>query len=197
MLIGKQTPTRPAVAADVRWQVAGGGRCTAGRSGDGDDDLAAPVFHMTSTSSAPIGEGRCPRTAGRPGANRSWRVAFIPAPSLWRRLGRRLSGFATMTAMRESMARVAIDGGELEALVRGSCDPVALVPTAPMADELLPLAERMRGRFRVVHHRRGYAGSSPATHPGPLPRTRLTAHDCSRRSPSRGRMSWGSPTAPR
>jgi pimeloyl-ACP methyl ester carboxylesterase len=69
--------------------------------------------------------------------------------------------------MRESMARVAIDGGDLETVVLGSGDPIALVPTALTADELLPLAERLRRRFRVIHyHRRGYAGSSPATPPG-------------------------------
>lgn len=76
------------------------------------------------------------------------------------------------------MARVAIDGGELETVVLGSGDPVALVPTALGADELLPLAERRQGRFRVVlYHRRGYAGSSPATPPGSVARD---AADCAR-----------------
>jgi pimeloyl-ACP methyl ester carboxylesterase len=76
------------------------------------------------------------------------------------------------------MARVAIDGGELETVVLGSGDPVALVPTALAADELLPLAERLRDRFRVVHyHRRGYAGSSPATPPGSIAQD---AADCAR-----------------
>src|SRR3712207_5369738 len=54
----------------------------------------------------------------------------------------------------------------------------ALVPTALAADELLPLAERLRDRFRVVHyHRRGYAGSSPATPPGSIAQD---AADCAR-----------------
>jgi pimeloyl-ACP methyl ester carboxylesterase len=76
------------------------------------------------------------------------------------------------------MARVAIDGGHLETVVLGSGDPVALVPTALTADELLPLAERLQSRFRVVHyHRRGYAGSSPATPPGSIARD---AGDCAR-----------------
>jgi pimeloyl-ACP methyl ester carboxylesterase len=80
--------------------------------------------------------------------------------------------------MSESTARVAIDGGELETVVLGSGDPVALVPTALMADELLPLAERLRRRFRVVHyHRRGYARSSPASPPGSVARE---AADCAR-----------------
>ncbi len=69
-------------------------------------------------------------------------------------------------------------------MVRGSGDPVALVPTALMADELLPLAERLRGRFRVVHyHRRGYAGSSPATPPGSVAQD---AGDCARLLAARG-----------
>lgn len=76
------------------------------------------------------------------------------------------------------MVRVAVDGAELEAVVLGSGDPVALVPTALDADELLPLAERLRGRFRVLHyHRRGYGGSSPAARPGSVARD---AADCAR-----------------
>ncbi|OMQ15201.1 hypothetical protein A7K94_0211205 [Modestobacter sp. VKM Ac-2676] len=78
--------------------------------------------------------------------------------------------------MHEQMARVAVDGAELETAVFGSGDPIALVPTALTADELLPLAERLRARFQVVHyHRRGYAGSSPATLPGSVARD---AADC-------------------
>ncbi|WP_146146055.1 alpha/beta fold hydrolase [Geodermatophilus tzadiensis] len=80
--------------------------------------------------------------------------------------------------MREPMTRVAIDSGHLETVVLGSGDPVALVPTALTADELLPLAQRLRDRFRVVHyHRRGYAGSSPATPPGSIAQD---AGDCAR-----------------
>jgi pimeloyl-ACP methyl ester carboxylesterase len=80
--------------------------------------------------------------------------------------------------MRESLARIAIEGGELETAVLGSGDPVALVPTALIADQLLPLAERLRDRFRVIHyHRRGYAGSSAATPPGSVARD---AADCAR-----------------
>jgi pimeloyl-ACP methyl ester carboxylesterase len=80
--------------------------------------------------------------------------------------------------MSEPMARVAIDGAELETVVLGSGEPVALVPTALTADELLPLAERLRGRFRVVHyHRRGYAGSSPGAPSGSVARD---AADCAR-----------------
>ena len=76
------------------------------------------------------------------------------------------------------MTRVAIDGGQVEAVVLGSGDPVTLVPTALTADELLPLSERLQGRFQVVHyHRRGYAGSSPAAPPGSVAGD---AADCAR-----------------
>lgn len=80
--------------------------------------------------------------------------------------------------MTESTTRVTIEGGDLETAVFGTGDPVVVVPTALVADELLPLAERLRNRFRVVHHhRRGYAGSSPATPPGSVARD---AADCAR-----------------
>jgi pimeloyl-ACP methyl ester carboxylesterase len=76
------------------------------------------------------------------------------------------------------MTRVAIDGGQVETVVLGSGDPIALVPTALTADELLPLAERLQRRFQVVHyHRRGYAGSSPAALPGSVAED---AADCAR-----------------
>jgi pimeloyl-ACP methyl ester carboxylesterase len=76
------------------------------------------------------------------------------------------------------MARVRIDGAELETVVLGSGDPVVLVQTALTADELVPLGERLRDRFRVVHyHRRGYARSSPAVRPGSVARE---AADCAR-----------------
>lgn len=87
-------------------------------------------------------------------------------------------GPTTIGVMREPMARVAVDGGELATLVVGAGEPVVLVPTALSADELLPLAERLSVDFTVVHfHRRGYAGSSPATPPGAVERE---AADCAR-----------------
>jgi pimeloyl-ACP methyl ester carboxylesterase len=65
------------------------------------------------------------------------------------------------------MVPLRIAGGALETAVLGSGNPVVLVPTALTGDKLLPLAERLRSRFRVIHyHRRGYGGSSPATAPG-------------------------------
>ncbi|MQA32698.1 alpha/beta fold hydrolase [Modestobacter roseus] len=74
------------------------------------------------------------------------------------------------------MVPVAVDGAELATAVLGAGEPVALVPTALVADELLPLAERLQHRFRVVHHhRRGYGGSSPAPLPGSVARD---AADC-------------------
>jgi hypothetical protein len=85
------------------------------------------------------------------------------------------------------MDRVAIDDGELETAVLGSGDPVAPVPTALTADELLPLAERLRGRFQVAFTTTGGAMPAAARPGRPVPSlgTRLTAHDCWRRSPSR------------
>jgi pimeloyl-ACP methyl ester carboxylesterase len=76
------------------------------------------------------------------------------------------------------MTRVPIAGAELETVVLGSGDPVVLVPTALTADELRPLAERLRECFSVVHYRRrGYGGSSPAAQPGSVARD---SADCAR-----------------
>lgn len=64
--------------------------------------------------------------------------------------------------------RVAIEDGELEVLDWGSGEPVVFVQTALTADELLPLASEVvlaEGYRKVVYHRRGYAGSSPAASP--------------------------------
>lgn len=69
------------------------------------------------------------------------------------------------------MVPLRIVGAALDTAVLGSGDPVVLVPTALTADELLPLAQRLQGRFRVIHyHRRGYGGSSPAMSPGSVAR---------------------------
>ncbi len=60
---------------------------------------------------------------------------------------------------------VAIEDGELEVLDWGSGEPVVFVQTALTADELLPLASQTalaEGYRKLVYHRRGYAGSSPA-----------------------------------
>ena len=66
---------------------------------------------------------------------------------------------------------VTIGEVDLEVEVTGSGEPVVVVQTALTADELRPLAQRLAaaGRLRVVHyHRRGYAGSGPATGPSSM-----------------------------
>lgn len=72
---------------------------------------------------------------------------------------------------------ISIGGAQLEVDDRGSGDPVLLVQTALVADELRPLAGHLlRDGFRtVLPHRRGYGGSSPADGPGSVPRD---AADC-------------------
>jgi pimeloyl-ACP methyl ester carboxylesterase len=70
-----------------------------------------------------------------------------------------------------------VGDAELEVTEWGSGDPLVFVQTALTADELLPLAreEVLDGYRKVVYHRRGYAGSSPAAPPGSVPRD---ADDC-------------------
>lgn len=73
--------------------------------------------------------------------------------------------------------RVPVDDGHLTVTDQGRGEPVLLVQTALIADELRPLADRLRaGGLRTVSsHRRGYGGSSLATAPGSIVRD---AHDC-------------------
>lgn len=67
-------------------------------------------------------------------------------------------------------------GARLEVIDEGSGDAVVFVQTALTADELVPLAERVRDGFRtIVYHRRGYARSSPVHGPGSVARD---AADC-------------------
>lgn len=72
---------------------------------------------------------------------------------------------------------VPVGDAELEVDDRGTGDPVLLVQTALIADELRPLAGHLlRDGFRtVLLHRRGYGGSSPADPPGSVSRD---AADC-------------------
>ncbi len=68
---------------------------------------------------------------------------------------------------------------DLEVLDEGAGDPVVLVQTALLADELLPLVRQLQmlsGYRTVVYHRRGYAGSSPATSPGSVSRDAADCH---------------------
>lgn len=60
---------------------------------------------------------------------------------------------------------VAVDDGHLEIDDRGSGEPIVFVQTALTADHLAPLASQPaldRNHRRLLYHRRGYAGSSPA-----------------------------------
>lgn len=69
--------------------------------------------------------------------------------------------------------RVAVDDVELEVSAWGSGEPVVFVQTALTADELLPLASQpaLEHCYRkILYHRRGYAGSSPADGPGSIVR---------------------------
>jgi pimeloyl-ACP methyl ester carboxylesterase len=66
----------------------------------------------------------------------------------------------------------------LEVDVRGSGEPIVLIQTALVADELLPLADQpvLRDAYRIVaYHRRGYGGSDPVAGPGSIERD---AADC-------------------
>jgi pimeloyl-ACP methyl ester carboxylesterase len=70
-----------------------------------------------------------------------------------------------------------IGDAQLEIAVWGAGEPVVFVQTGLAADELSPLARSHAfGRYRrIVYHRRGYGGSSPAGGPGSLVRD---AADC-------------------
>lgn len=64
----------------------------------------------------------------------------------------------------------------LEVLVLGEGEPVLLIQTAQVADELLPVARLLADEFSaILPHRRGYAGSSLAAGPGSV---RRDAADC-------------------
>jgi pimeloyl-ACP methyl ester carboxylesterase len=76
------------------------------------------------------------------------------------------------------MQRIPVGETDLEVEVRGSGEPVVLIPTALMADELLPMADQppLRDRYRLIlYRRRGYGGSAPAAGRGSIERD---ARDC-------------------
>ena len=67
-----------------------------------------------------------------------------------------------------AMDRATVDGAELEYEVKGSGEPVLLIPPGPVAGAFLPLLSEpaLTDRYRVIrYHRRGQAGSTPATAP--------------------------------
>jgi pimeloyl-ACP methyl ester carboxylesterase len=60
------------------------------------------------------------------------------------------------------MSMISIGAAQLEVLDEGSGEPVVFIQTALTADELRPLADRLRDRFRtILYHRRGYGASTP------------------------------------
>jgi len=64
-----------------------------------------------------------------------------------------------------------VPGGALEVEVRGDGEPVVLIQTALVADELRPLGDLLLrdGDRRVIgYHRRGYGRSTPARGPGSI-----------------------------
>jgi hypothetical protein len=63
--------------------------------------------------------------------------------------------------------------GDVEVLDEGSGEAVLLMQTALVADELLPLAHRLRrlgGCRTITYRRRGCAGSDPAPTPSSIER---------------------------
>jgi pimeloyl-ACP methyl ester carboxylesterase len=76
------------------------------------------------------------------------------------------------------MELIALGDLDLEVAVRGSGEPVVLIQTALMADEFMPMADRLSlgDEYQViVYHRRGYGGSSRVEGPGSILRD---AGDC-------------------
>ncbi len=74
---------------------------------------------------------------------------------------------------------VRVPEGELEVEVRGAGEPVVLIQTALVADELRPLADSIlgAGEVQVIHyHRRGYGGSTPARGRGSITTDALDCH---------------------
>ena len=73
--------------------------------------------------------------------------------------------------------RVAVQDAELEVRDWGSGEPIIFVQTALTADELRPVAEQpaLAAFRKILYHRRGYAGSSPAHGAGSITRD---AADC-------------------
>jgi len=71
-----------------------------------------------------------------------------------------------------------VEGARLEVSDWGSGEPVVFIQTALTADELLPVAREpvlAHGFRKILYHRRGYAGSSPADGPGSIVREAIDA----------------------
>jgi pimeloyl-ACP methyl ester carboxylesterase len=66
------------------------------------------------------------------------------------------------------MERATVDGVELEYELKGSGEPVLLIPPGPIAGAFLPFLSEpaLVDRYRLIrYHRRGQAGSTPAARP--------------------------------
>jgi pimeloyl-ACP methyl ester carboxylesterase len=75
---------------------------------------------------------------------------------------------------------VPVPAGELEVEVRGAGEPVVLIQTALVADELRPLAERLLrngGAQVILYHRRGYGRSTRARGAGSITSDALDCHE--------------------
>lgn len=75
--------------------------------------------------------------------------------------------------MLQKNVQVPVDGATLEVVDRGAGEPVLVIQTGVVADEVLALASEpvLANRYRVIgHHRRGYAGSTPTEGPGSIDR---------------------------
>lgn len=99
-------------------------------------------------------------------------TALRRALALWPRLNSAASAGGDVKLVRAGDGNAGVlDGGVGE--------PVVLIRTALLADELLPLAREMRklGGYRTIaYHRRGYGGSDPVAGPGSVMREALDCH---------------------
>ncbi len=80
-----------------------------------------------------------------------------------------MSGSSTRTPGRTgAMDRATLDGVELEYELKGSGEPVLLIPPGPIAGAFLPFLSEpaLVARYRLIrYHRRGQGGSTPAVAP--------------------------------
>jgi pimeloyl-ACP methyl ester carboxylesterase len=79
-----------------------------------------------------------------------------------------MSSSVMRSADRGVMERATVGDVELEYELKGSGEPVLLIPPGPLAGAFLPLQseQALIGRHRLIrYHRRGQAGSTPAAAP--------------------------------
>ena len=76
-------------------------------------------------------------------------------------------------------ALVSANGAALEVITEGTGEPVILIQTALLSEELAPLTRQraLRDHYQLIrYHRRGYAGSSPIHGPGSIARDAADCH---------------------